>query len=55
MTSDIDCNQLGKRIKRYRQKAHKTQKHLANALFLLLDMKKEDRFLHPLNLYLSNL
>lgn len=29
MTNDIDYNQLGKRIKRYRQKAHKTQEQLA--------------------------
>ena len=29
MTNDIEYSQLGKRIKRYRQKAHKTQEQLA--------------------------
>ncbi len=30
MTNDIDYGQLGKRIKRYRQKAHLTQEQLAD-------------------------
>ena len=32
MTNDIDYNQLGKRIKRYRQKAHLTQEQLADKI-----------------------
>lgn len=32
MTNDIDYSQLGKRIKRYRQKAHLTQEQLADKM-----------------------
>ena len=32
MTNDIDYSQLGKRIKRYRQKAHLTQEQLAERI-----------------------
>ena len=32
MTNDIDYSQLGRRIKRYRQKAHLTQEQLADKI-----------------------